>query len=100
MPRQLNIRSDEAYERAHRVAERKGITVTEAVVIALRGYDAVDPPLPTYDDLTPEQKREVDAFRARARKARAEALAAGFTEEQLTQEYIDNEMYDEHGLPR
>jgi hypothetical protein len=36
MPRQLNIRSDEAYALAHEQARARGITVTEAVVDALR----------------------------------------------------------------
>lgn len=36
MGKQLNIRSDEAYERAHRLAARNGMSVTEAVTWALR----------------------------------------------------------------
>jgi hypothetical protein len=36
MPKQLTIRSDEAYEIAHRAAKRTGKTVNEVVVEALR----------------------------------------------------------------
>ena len=36
--KQLNIRSDEAYATAHRLAEQLGVTTTEAVVRALREF--------------------------------------------------------------
>jgi hypothetical protein len=39
MPRQLNIRSDEAYDIAHRLAQQRGKTVTEVVTDALRQED-------------------------------------------------------------
>ena len=40
MPRQLNIRSDEAYETAHRLADHLGETTTKVVEDALRAYGA------------------------------------------------------------
>ncbi len=38
MPKQLNIRSDEAYEIAHDLARRLNRTVTEVLETALRDY--------------------------------------------------------------
>lgn len=91
MRKQLNIRSDEAYERAHRVAKQLGTTTTNAVVLALRSIDEEPLKLPTYNDLTPAQKAELDEFLALARKARAEMTNPGFSEDDL---------YDENGLPK
>jgi hypothetical protein len=91
VPKQLNIRSDEAYETARRLAHRLGTTTTEAVVKALRHLDSETFKLPAYEDLTPEQKAEYEEFRALARQARLEAKNPGFSEDDL---------YDEYGLPK
>lgn len=90
MPKQLNIRSDEAYELAQKAARRLGTTKTEAVIRALRRYAEPDG-LPTYDDLTPEQKADYARFRGLARRARAEAT---------NPDYSADDLYDEHGLPK
>jgi hypothetical protein len=91
MTKQLNIRSDEAYERAHRLAKRYHTTAAEAVVRALREMDDEPPNVPTYDDLTPEQRADVDRFMDLARRARAEMTNPEFT---------DRDLYDEFGLPK
>ncbi|MCW5696278.1 MAG: type II toxin-antitoxin system VapB family antitoxin [Bauldia sp.] len=91
MPKQLNIRSDEAYERAHRVAKQLGTTTAEAVIRALRNIETDLPQLPTYDDLTPEEKADFAMFKQLAQKARAEATNPGFSEDDL---------YGDDGLPK
>ena len=40
MARQLNVRSDEAYETAHAIARRTRLTTTEVVEKALRQLEA------------------------------------------------------------
>ena len=58
MTKQLNIRNDEAYARAKRLAERLGISTTEVVVKALRQLDTEAVVLPPYESLPPERKRD------------------------------------------
>src|SRR5687767_6733881 len=91
MQKQLNIRSDEAYDRAQRLAKRLGTTTTEAVVRALRRYDQESFRLPTYADLTTEERRDYEQFMALAGKAREEMENPAFAEDDL---------YDEMGLPK
>lgn len=92
MPKQLNIRSDEAYERAQRLAKRLGTTTTEAVVRALRRYDSTLPAWPSHADLTPEQAADHARFMEEARRAREEmARGPGFDE---------SDLYDKDGLPK
>ena len=91
MAKQLNIRSDEAYERARRIAKRMGTTTTEVVVRALRRYDPDPVVLPSFEDLTPEQKRDYEHFRELARRARKE-MENGPT-------FEVEDLYGDDGLP-
>ena len=89
--RQLNIRSDEAYRRASGLAERLGKTTTEAVVEALRSYEARAAPL---DELgfTPEQRDDYEALRELARETSRHKPA------DLSSDH--SWLYDENGLPK
>ena len=89
--RQLNIRSDEAAERASALAKRLGKTTTEVVVEALRSYDASAQPL---DELgmTPEKRRRYESILEIAREARKH-LIPGAPEDH-------DSLYDENGLPK
>lgn len=89
--RQLNIRSDEAAERASALAKRLGRTTTEVVVEALRSYDKAVQPV---DELgmTPEQRRRYESILDIAREAR-KRIKPGAT-------FDDSWMYDENGLPK
>ena len=89
MTRQLNIRNDEVYQRAHKIAARMGKPVAEAVLTALRAYDAR---VPTVDELTPTQRAEYEALRALARET-ARRKFPGATSDH-------DDMYDEFGLPK
>ncbi|MBP2149452.1 type II toxin-antitoxin system VapB family antitoxin [Xanthobacter autotrophicus DSM 597] len=88
MARQLNIRSDEAFETAQRLARRQGRPVTEVVVNALRAYDAA---LSSDTALTPEQQAEYEALRQLARSAAQRAKEGAVSDH--------SDMYDEYGLP-
>lgn len=88
MPRQLNIRSDEAFETAQRLARRQGRPVTEVVVNALRAYDAA---FSADAGLTPEQQAEYEALLQIARVAAQRARGGAGSDH--------SDMYDEHGLP-
>lgn len=92
MPKQLNIRSDSAYETAQRLAKRLGTTTTEVVIRALERYDRETYRPLTYDDLTPEQKAEADEFLRRARAARNQG------DPEITSNH--DWLYDEYGLPK
>lgn len=88
MPRQLNIRSDEAYHLARTLAARENVATQEIVLRALRDYArrrAPDAPL------TAEQEADLDRLRAAARKARARWLGG---------DERHDEFYDERGLPK
>jgi hypothetical protein len=89
--RQLNIRSDEAAERAGALAKRLGKTTTEVVVEALRSFEAAVHPS---DELgmTPEQRRRYDAILEAAREARKRIKPGAI--------FDDSWMYDENGLPK
>jgi hypothetical protein len=89
--RQLNIRSDEAAERAGALAKRLGKTTTEVVVEALRSYEAVTEPRDERG-FTPEQRRRYDAIMAAAQRARARIKPDA--------DWDESWMYDENGLPR
>lgn len=88
MPRQLNVRSDEAYRLAHDISKRTGKPVAEAVVTALRDYSAK---LPAVDELTPSQRAEYEALRAIAQEAARHKLPGATSDH--------GDMYDESGLP-
>lgn len=86
----LNIKRPETYELAKAVAERTGLSLTDAVTEALRDKLA-----------TLDAGRKADIARKVTRAlelAEAYRLASG--PDLGTRDEIDAEMYDEHGLPR
>lgn len=91
MGRQLNIRSDEAYDLAHRAARRSGKAVSQVVLEALRDYGRKTS---APGELTPEQRANADAIREAGRRAAAHAKPG------VTYEQVMDDMYDEDGLPR
>ncbi|MFS8036430.1 type II toxin-antitoxin system VapB family antitoxin [Xanthobacter sp. AM11] len=91
MARQLNIRSDEAFETAQRIAQRHGWSTTEVVVRALRRMDAAGDEILRYGDLSPKQKALHDRLAELGRKARAASPDA-------TSDHGD--FYGEDGSPR
>lgn len=88
MARQLNIRSDEAFELARKIADAQHKPVTEVVLNALRAYDTQ---LSVDAELTPEQKAEFEALRELSR------AAARYAKQNAASDHSD--MYDEFGLP-
>ena len=89
--RQLNIRSDEAAERAARLARQSGKTTTEVVVEALRSYEAASE-MRDERGLTPEQRRRSDAIRQAAEEFRLHVKPGA--------DWDASWMYDENGLPK
>lgn len=89
--RQLNIRSDDAAERANRLAKMLGRTTTRVVEDALREYEAKASPRDERG-LTPEQHRKRDALDAIFAEARACIRPDA--------SWDDSWMYDENGLPK
>jgi antitoxin VapB len=90
MPRQLNIRSDEAYETATTLAKRLNTTTTDVVLRALRklaGEQAA-----ATGPLTERQQRDYDALRAIVAEVARHKLPGA------TSDHSD--MYDEFGLPK
>jgi hypothetical protein len=89
MPKQLNIRSDEAYEIAHRAAKENGKTVTEVVTEALRvRHGSAKPAREMPPEVSAETYRVLmDLAREGARRKKPGA----------TSDHSD--MYDEYGLP-
>ena len=90
MPRQLNIRSDKAFETARQLSQEFGMTTTKVVEEALDEYRARRS-LPS---------RRVTREEAAARVAEIEALieaARPFIKPGATSDHSD--MYDENGLP-
>lgn len=91
MPRQLNIRSDEAYRIAKSLAQRYRTTTTRIIEQALTELERKAPAVETVG-LTPEQKASYDSLKALAREAGKHKLPGA------TSDHSD--LYDEHGLPR
>ena len=89
MPRQLNVRSDDAYRIAHDIAQRLHITATQVVERALRAYGSSMQC--SADGMTPTQRAEYAALTELARKA-AQHKRPGATSDH-------SDMYDEYGLP-
>jgi hypothetical protein len=90
MARQLNIRSDEAYELAHRLAERRGETVTAVVTDALRkaeGQGADD------REVDPRQAAQTLRILMEFSERSAKAARPGATSDH-------SDFYDERGLPK
>ena len=89
MTKQLNIRNDEIYRRAHRIAARLGKPLAEAMLIVLRECESR---LPEVDELTPSQRTTYEMLKRLTREA------AKHKPPDATSEHDD--MYDEFGLPR
>lgn len=91
MSKQLNIRSDEAYEIAHRAAKQRGKTVTEVVTEALRlqhgSATAAQPEVP------PEQAEETYRLLMELSERSAAVARPGATSDH-------SDFYDEYGLPK
>lgn len=92
MSKQLNIRSDIAYETARRLAQRLGTSTTIVVETALDRLDRETFKVPSYGDLTTEQKSRADRLLALARRGRTEG------EPDATSDH--GWMYDGNGLPK
>jgi antitoxin VapB len=88
MPRQLNVRSDEAYEIATTIARRTGRTRADVVLAALLSYRQAK----TGKKLSRAQRAFVDELMALAHRSAA-AARPGATSDH-------SHLYDEHGLPR
>jgi hypothetical protein len=90
MPRQLNIRSDEAYRIAHRLAEQSGQTVTEVVTAALRRSES---DLTRRPEVPPEEAAETVRMLMELSERSAKAAKPGSTSDL-------SDLYDEDGLPK
>jgi hypothetical protein len=88
MTKQLNIRSDQAYEIAARLSRRTGRSRADVVLAALLSYAEAK----TVRKLTPKERAFVDELMALARRSAAEA-PAGMTSDH-------SHLYDQKGLPR
>lgn len=91
--KQLNVRSDEAYERAHRLAKRLGTTTQDVVVKALRALEAGDD---GSNGLPPETIAQTRAIIQEA----VDQLWGGRQPPPGNQKDDDDWMYDEFGLPK
>lgn len=92
MPRQLNIRSDDAYRAAQTLAKRLDATTTDVVVRALRELEQATLRTPEKNDMTPEQKAAFDALDAQTAEL-SEALGPDVASE-------TDALHDERGLPK
>jgi hypothetical protein len=101
MSESLIVDREDALALAQELAERRGSTVDEAVVAALRGTLAstpprnLEPPKPVpvipYEEMTPEHRARYDRLTALVEEC------APYRVPGATSDYSD--MYDEHGLP-
>jgi hypothetical protein len=90
--KQLNIRSDSAYETAHRLARKLGKTTQQVVV------EALEEKAKAMGDETPFTSEEIDRRRA-AIDAAIDKLWGGRQPPPFDPS-LDDWMYDENGLPR
>jgi hypothetical protein len=90
MPKQLNIRSDEAHRLAAALSRRMNTSTTKVVETALRELSRNTPPAPP-PELTPEQEADHQAFMALVREFQK------YKRRGATSDHSD--MYDEAGLP-
>jgi hypothetical protein len=88
MARQLNIRSDQAYEIASRIARQTGRTRADVVLAALLSYAEVR----IGRKLTKAERKWVDELMALVERSAA-AAPRGMTSDH-------SYLYDEHGLPK
>lgn len=89
--RQLNIRSNEAAEKAARLAQQFGKTTTEVVVEALRCYEAKMAPSDE-SGWTFEKRRRFDRLMAISAEARQHLIPGAPADHDW--------LYDENGLPK
>jgi hypothetical protein len=90
MPRQLNIRSDRAYQTARNLAERYGMTTAKVVEEALDEYQA--------RRAAPARKATEAEIESSVREMqRLVASLRPFIRPGATSDHSD--MYDENGLP-
>ena len=102
MTERLIVEDEEAYALARELAERRGVSVVEAVVSSLRASLgtvttsqslAVKPfRIPALAELTPEQHETYDRLYAIARESAADKRPGA------TSDHRD--LYDEYGLPK
>lgn len=90
MERQLNIRSDEAYERAHRLAKQRGESVTTVVTEALRQAEVQSPPS---REVPPEEAAETIRILTELSRRASKAKRPGATSDH-------SDFYDDYGLPK
>jgi hypothetical protein len=90
MARQLNIRSDEAYRIARRLAKKRRQTITEVVTAALRREQEEAKAAP---EVPPEEAAETFRILMELSKKAAKATKPGTTSDH-------SYLYDEHGLPK
>ena len=90
MERQLNIRSDEAYERAHRLAKQRGESVTTVVTEALRQAEVQNPPS---REVPPEDAAETIRILTELSRRASKAKRRGATSDH-------SDFYDDYGLPK
>jgi hypothetical protein len=90
MGKQLNIRSDEAYEIAHRATKLEGTTVTEVVTAALRHQHG--PAAAAQPEVPPEQAAETYRILMGLSERSAAVARPGVTSDH-------RDFYDEVGLP-
>jgi hypothetical protein len=88
MGKQLNIRSDEAYARAHRLAKSRGQSVTSVVTDALRRAEEQSPP----SEVSPEQAAETFRILSELAREGGRRKKPGATSDHT-------DMYDDYGLP-
>ena len=97
----LIVADEEALSLARELAERRGLSIDQAVVASLRaalaGAEPGDRPsmrpvrVSSLEELTPEQRADYEALRRLAREAAAHKIPGA------TSDHRD--MYDEFGLP-
>jgi len=91
MPRQLNIRSDEAADTARLLAEHLGATTTQVVVDALRVYSArmMAPSRKTTPEQVEKDWRQLRRMIKDANRGRPPGASSDHSD-----------LYDEFGAPR
>jgi hypothetical protein len=92
MPKQLNIRSDEAYERAHRLARQNGVSVTRVVEEALEKLEPNDEDHDRLAALTDEQRARYLRLRALSEYGRRHKRRGSTSDH--------HDFYDDKGLPK
>ena len=90
MPKQLNVRSDEAVETARTLAKRLGTTTTDVVVQALRRY-AAERTIPSTKVTAAEAEANYRAIMRSVRRAAKDRKEGGWS---------DKDLYDDNGLPK